>query len=86
MFLGSGGGEIVTETVAHSSVFGELGHAILGYISDVALIILPIVVIFILFQVFAFKFPKQKVVKMLYNKKSQLCVVGFFNYQKNFCI
>lgn len=69
MFLGSGSGEVITETVAHSSVLAELGHAVSSYISDVALIILPIVVIFMLFQIFAFKFPKQKVIKML---------VGFF--------
>ena len=56
---------VVIESVAQStSVFGDLGHAMLGYLGDVALILLPIIVIFVLFQIFAFKFPKQKVLKM----------------------
>ena len=53
-----------TTHISSTNVLGELGHAALGYLGDVALILLPIIVIFVLFQIFAFKFPKQKVLKM----------------------
>ena len=68
-FLGAGGGDVATEVVQDVGIFQELGGALWTYIKDVALVILPLIVLFVLFQIFAFKFPKQKVVKML---------IGFF--------
>ena len=55
-----GAGEVVTTLTP----FQEIGHAIVEYVGDVALVLLPIVVLFVVFQIFAFKFPKQKVLKM----------------------
>ena len=65
LFLSNGSGAGVTEVVTQTSIFGEFSHAFTGYLTDVALIILPIVAIFVLFQIFSFRFPKQKVAKML---------------------
>ena len=59
--VGAGAGEVIT----HSSIWAELGASFLKYIKDVALILLPIITIFVLFQIFAFKFPKQRVAKMM---------------------
>ncbi len=64
LFLKPSAGPVVDEVVASSGVFQEIGHSLLEYVGDVALILLPIIVIFILFQIFSFKFPKQKVLKM----------------------
>ncbi|MBR1984779.1 MAG: DUF1538 domain-containing protein, partial [Clostridia bacterium] len=64
LFLKPGAGPVVEEVVASQGVFQEIGHALLSYLGDVALILLPIIVLFVLFQIFAFKFPKQKVLKM----------------------
>ena len=43
--------------------FSQFPTAISKYVLDVALVILPIVLCYVAFQIFAFKFPKQKVVK-----------------------
>ena len=43
-----------TEAVTSMTVMQEIGHAIVEYIGDVALILLPIIVLFVLFQIFAF--------------------------------
>ena len=65
MFLQAGAGPVAGEAVQSVGVMQDIGEHMLKYIGDVALILLPIIVIFVLFQIFAFKFPKQKVIKMV---------------------
>jgi len=65
LFLQTGSGTaVVEESVAQVSLMQDFGNHFVKYLGDVALILLPILVLFILFQIFAFKFPKQKVIKM----------------------
>ncbi len=64
LFLKPGSGAVVEEAVASTGIWQELGGAFVGYLGDVALILLPIIALFVVFQIFAFKFPKQKVLKM----------------------
>lgn len=64
LFLEPSAGVVVPEVATSMGVFEEIGHALLSYLGDVALILLPIIVLFVIFQIFAFKFPKQKVLKM----------------------
>ncbi|MBQ3048209.1 MAG: DUF1538 domain-containing protein [Clostridia bacterium] len=65
LFLSPSAGAGVEEIVTHTSIWAELGLSFLKYVKDVALILLPIIAIFVLFQIFAFKFPKQRVAKMM---------------------
>ena len=66
LFLNAGSSTSeVSSTIVYSSMIGQMSDVFFGYVKDVALVILPIVVIFVVFQIFSFKFPKQKVAKML---------------------
>ncbi len=53
------------EAVTSQGVLQDVGHALLGNLGNVALVIAPILVLFLIFQVFSFKFPKRRVFKML---------------------
>ena len=72
LFLKPSNGVIVEEVVHSAGVWEELGGAFVSYLGDVALILLPIIALFVIFQIFAFKFPKQKVLKM--------CMGFFYTY------
>lgn len=56
-----GGGE---ELVATGNIIADMNGVFIKYLKEVALILLPIILIFRLFQRFAFKFPRLKVLKM----------------------
>ncbi len=60
-----GGGTLPTANDYAAAVGGNLGEVLLGNLKDVALAVLPIVLISIPFQFFAFKLPKREFFKML---------------------
>jgi len=64
LFLKPSGTTAVTEVASQSGIFQTLGNALVEYFGTAALILLPIVILFMIFQIFAFKYPKQKVFKM----------------------
>jgi len=51
LFLEPSVGAGAEEIIAHSSIWAELGSSFLKYVKDVALVLLPIVVIFAVFQI-----------------------------------
>lgn len=62
MFLGQNPSTGVGDTiVANAITMQNFGQSFLHYIKDVAIVIAPLIIIFLLFQIFAFKFPKQQV-------------------------
>lgn len=65
LFLSQGIETQVVEVAQNINVWQNMGQAILTYLKDVAITILPLVALFIIFQFSAFKYPKQKVIKML---------------------
>ena len=64
-------GITITETIAptfnpsYGSIAGEFGSALLNSLKEVALVILPIVVVFFLFQFTMVKLPKSQLIKIL---------------------
>ena len=50
--------------VSSGSIFVDMGEVLLTNIWKVALVLLPILVLFTIFQIFSFKFPKRRVLKM----------------------
>lgn len=64
-------GITMTETIAptinpsYGSIAGEFGSALLNSLKEVALVILPIVVVFFLFQFTMVKLPKSQLIKIL---------------------
>ena len=65
LFLTGGNGSNV-EVTNSVGIAQQFLQSTLSYISDVALVILPIVLLFFVFQVFVFKFPKQKVSRTIF--------------------
>jgi hypothetical protein len=59
----------VTQATVYSSISQEIFAKLLGNLKDVAIILVPIVLMFVIFQIFSFKFPKTKVVRTF---------IGFF--------
>lgn len=61
----------VTETIApaidssYGAIAGEFGSALLGSFKEVALVMLPIIVVFFLFQFTMMKLPKSQLIKIL---------------------
>ena len=59
-------------TISSTEIGGELtgniivdmGNVILHNLGNVALVLLPILILFVIFQIFSFKFPKRRVLKM----------------------
>ncbi len=62
----SGGGTLPSANDYVTSVGGNLGSVVIGNLKDVALAVLPIVLISIPFQIFAFKLPKKEFAKILF--------------------
>lgn len=46
------------------NIFVDMGNVILHNLGNVALVLLPILILFFVFQIFSFKFPKRRVIKM----------------------
>ncbi len=46
------------------NIFVDMGNVILHNLGNVALVLLPILILFFVFQIFSFKFPKRRVMKM----------------------
>ncbi|NCB48654.1 MAG: DUF1538 domain-containing protein [Clostridia bacterium] len=69
LFLGNANITVGTEVISNSSISEQLISTLLNSFKDVAIILIPIVLMFIIFQAFAFKFPKTKVVRTF---------IGFF--------
>jgi len=65
LFVGSANVVETTEIISHSSISQEIFSTLLNSLKNVAITLLPIVFMFIIFQVFSFKFPKTKVVRMV---------------------
>ena len=65
LFLDPSSASTSTEVIAGTSIFNELFTILGASLGDVAIILLPIIAIFVLFQIFAFKYPKTKVMRML---------------------
>ncbi len=68
LFLKSGGAVASTQHVV-GNIFEEFGSCFAQYIWKVALVILPLILLFFVFQIIAFKYPKQRIFKVL---------IGFF--------
>lgn len=64
LFLTGGQAPVPTETV-EMGIAEEFASSILTYLKDVALVILPLILLFAIFQIFSFKFKKQKVLQIL---------------------
>lgn len=64
LFLSPESNVSATNPITNSSLMGEISSCFLDSLLDVAIILLPIVAIFVLFQIFSFKYPKTKVIKM----------------------
>ncbi len=62
----AGGGALPPANDYAAGVSGNLGAVLLGNLKDVALAVLPIVLISIPFQFFAFQLPKREFLKMLF--------------------
>ncbi len=62
----AGGGTLPPANDYVAGTAGTLGVIVLGNVKDVALAVLPIVLISIPFQMFAFKLPKKEFLKMLF--------------------
>jgi len=65
LFLGNANVVVTSEVVSYSSISQEFFATLLDSLKDVAITLVPIVLMFIIFQLFAFKFPKTKVVRTL---------------------
>lgn len=65
LFL-TGGSSLGGQVEITTGIFERFLLASAGYIKDVALVILPIVLLFFIFQFFVFKFPKQKVFRTIF--------------------
>ncbi len=61
----AGGGTLPPASDYVTGVGGDLGAILIGNLKDVALAVLPIVLISIPFQIFAFKLPRREFLKML---------------------
>lgn len=57
----STGSEVVSSS---GSIIVDIGNVILHNLGNVALVLLPIIILFLIFQIFSFKFPKRRVIKM----------------------
>ncbi len=62
----AGGGVLPPENVYEAGTAAKLGAVLIGNLRDVALAVLPIVLISIPFQMFAFKLPKRTFLRMLW--------------------
>ena len=58
----SAGSEVVSGLTGN--IFVDMGNVILHNLGNVALVLLPILILFFVFQIFSFKFPKRRVIKM----------------------
>lgn len=56
-----------TQTITQTgNIAQQFFHSFIANLGDVAIIILPIIAIFIVFQIFSFKYPKTKVFRMIF--------------------
>lgn len=66
LFLDPSSSGGASEVITNVGIFEDLFSTLLESLKDVAIILLPIIVIFVLFQIFSFKYPKTKVVRMFF--------------------
>lgn len=66
LFIDSSSSSVTLETTQNLGIAQEMFSTLGNSLLDVAIILLPIIIIFILFQIFAFKYPKTKVIRMLF--------------------
>ena len=66
LFLDPSSSGGASEVITNVGIFEDLFSTLLESLKDVAIILLPIIAIFVLFQIFSFKYPKTKVVRMLF--------------------
>lgn len=65
LFLGSAEISMTVERTVYPSITQEFLAALGESLSDVAIVLFPILIMFVIFQLFSFKYPKTKVVRTL---------------------